>query len=345
MRLHTYCASAKSEATDAENAIHIGPHVPLRVPDAPHKSPPGSRQVKRLPPLIAVEAFVQTARLGSVKAAAEALALSSPALSRRIQSLERFLGHPLFERRHQAIHLNSDGERLLAEIGPAVDALELAMERASGNRKMMRLRLAVPSLFASQRLMPSLPTLRAEHPDLHIDIDTGANRIARLDEGLDAAIAITTDVDPALYSRRIDNNCVIAIGSRELLEGPDPIRTPADLARTTVFLHRDMAESFTYWRDAVGVPNLQPLSIDHFDSGQLILDAAAQGLGVAIMLESHLVGSSDERLVRLFNEKVESPYSYWFACRRSALKRRPVKLFHDWMLANLAVGGSEPSKT
>ena len=88
--------------------------------------------MRRLPPLTAIEAFVQVARLGSVKAAAEALALSSPALSRRIQALERFVGHPLFERRHQAVHLNPDGERLMAEIGPSIDALALAMERATG---------------------------------------------------------------------------------------------------------------------------------------------------------------------------------------------------------------------
>lgn len=291
--------------------------------------------MRRLPPLTSIEAFVQVARLGSIKAAAEALSLSSPALSRRIQALERFVGHPLFERRHQAVHLNPDGERLMAEIGPAIDALALAMERATGSVEVMRLRLAVPSLFASQRLMPKLPDLRALHPDLHIDIDTGSNRVARLDEGLDAAIAITTEVDPSLYSRRIDSNCVVAIASRALQEGPDPIREPAQLAGATIFLHRDMPDSFAYWRDSIGLPDLQPAAIDHFDSGQLILDAAAQGLGVAFMLESHLYGSGDDRLVRLFDHKVESPYSYWFACRRSALKRRPVRIFHDWLFETL----------
>jgi LysR family glycine cleavage system transcriptional activator len=207
------------------------------------------------------------------------------------------------------------------------------MERGAGNSEMMRLRLAVPSLFASQRLMPNLPGLRAEHPDLHIDIDTGANRIARLDDGLDAAIAITTEVDASLYSRRIDSNCVIPIASRDLRDGPDALRTPQDLERATIFLHRDMPETFDYWRDAVGLPTLQPAAVDHFDSGQLILDAAAQGLGVAFMLESHLKGSHDPRLVQLFDVSVESPYSYWFACRRSALKRRPVRIFHDWLFA------------
>jgi len=291
--------------------------------------------MRRLPPLTAIEAFVQVARLGSVKAAAEALALSSPALSRRIQALERFVGHPLFERRHQAVHLNPDGERLMAEIGPSIDALALAMERATGNVEMMRLRLAVPSLFASQRLMPNLPSLKERHPELHIDIDTGANRLARLDEGLDAAIAITTEIDPSLYSRRLDSNCVIAIASKAL---KDSIREPADLADATIFLHRDMPETFDYWRDAIGLPGLQPAAVDHFDSGQLILDAAAQGLGVAFMLESHLYGSGDPRLVRLFDHKVESPYSYWFACRRSALKRRPVRIFHDWLFEVLLPG-------
>lgn len=291
--------------------------------------------MRRLPPLTAIEAFVQVARLGSVKAAAEALALSSPALSRRIQALERFVGHPLFERRHQSVHLNPDGERLMAEIGPSIDALTLAMERATGQVEMMRLRLAVPSLFASQRLMPNLPSLRSLHPDLHIDLDTGPNRLARLDEGLDAAIAIATEIDPSLYSRRLDSNCVIAIGSRDLKE---TIREPAHLAGATIFLHRDMPETFDYWREAIGLPGLQPAAIDHFDSGQLILDAAAQGLGVAFMLESHLYGSGDERLVRLFDQRVESPYSYWFACRRPALKRRPVKIFHDWLFEVLLPG-------
>jgi LysR family glycine cleavage system transcriptional activator len=223
----------------------------------------------------------------------------------------------------------------MAEIGPSIDALTLAMERATGRLEMMRLRLAVPSLFASQRLMPNLPALRALHPDLHIDIDTGPNRLARLDEGLDAAIAITTEIDPSLYSRRLDSNIVIAIASRALKE---TISEPAQLAGATIFLHRDMPETFAYWRDAVGLPGLEPAAIDHFDSGQLILDAAAQGLGVAFMLESHLYGSGDERLVRLFDDEVESPYSYWFACRRPALKRRPVRLFHDWLFEVLLPG-------
>ncbi len=299
--------------------------------------------MRRLPPLTAIEAFVQVARQGSIKAAAEALALSSPALTRRIQALERFVGRPLFERRHQAITLNPDGERLLAEIGPSLDALALAMERATGEAALIRLRLAVLPLFASQRLMPHLAELRALHPELHIDIDTGAHSLARLDEGLDAVIVLATDIDPTLYSRRIDSNKIVAIGARGVPDGAAQMSDPAQLVGATVLLHRDMAETFTYWREAIGMSDLQPAAIDLFDSGQLILDAAAQGLGVAFMHESHLADSHDERLVQLFDVTVESPYSYWFACRRSALTRRPVRLFHDWLFDKLLVDPPAPA--
>jgi LysR family glycine cleavage system transcriptional activator len=291
--------------------------------------------MRRLPPLTAIEAFVKVARLGSIKAAAEALALSSPALTRRIQSLERFVGHPLFERRHQSIHLNAEGEQLLSEIAPALDQLALAMERALGGQALMRLRLGVPPLFASQRMMQHLPELREAHPQLHIDIDTGAHGLARLDEGLDAVIVIAGEIEPHLYSRRIDAaDRVVAIGGGGIAQGPGAIAAPQDLTRATIFLHRDLPDTFDYWREAVGLPDLQPAAIDHFDSGQLILDAAAQGLGVAFMLESHLKASNDDRLVQLFDIAVESPYSYWFACRRSSINRRPVRIFHDWLFAN-----------
>ncbi len=125
--------------------------------------------MRRLPPLTAIEAFVQVARLGSVKAAAEELALSSPALSRRVQSLERFIGKPLFERLHQALRLNDEGERLLGLIAPALDAMADAVEAMTSGVEVLRLRLGVLPLFATQRLMPRLPDLKRRHPELHLD--------------------------------------------------------------------------------------------------------------------------------------------------------------------------------
>ena len=56
------------------------------------------------------------------------------------------------------------------------------------------------------------------------------------------------------------------------------------------------------------------------------------------MHESHFQDAHDDRLVKLFDIEVESPYSYWFVCRPRALSQRPVRLFHDWLIEALGLG-------
>lgn len=290
--------------------------------------------MRRLPPLTAIEAFVHVARLGSVKLAADELALSSPALSRRVQALERFIGKPLFERRHQALRLNDDGERLLSLLSGALDTLSDAVEQMSGAMEVLRLRLGVLPLFAIQRLMPKLGDLKAQHAELHLDIDTAHHSMARLGEGIDVAIVLDHAIDPALYARRLDRNRVYAIAGRALIERT-PIRSPAELSQHTALIHRDMPDTLADWMHAAGLPALEPAAIDRFDSGTLMLEAAAQGLGVAFMLESHFETARDERLVPLFDMAVDSTYSHWFVCRPRMLQQKPVRMFHDWLVAAL----------
>ena len=288
--------------------------------------------MRRLPPLGSIEAFVQVARLGSIKAAAEELSLSAPALSRRIQSLERFIARPLFARRHQAMVLNEDGERLLMQIAPALDQLSDAVEAMTVGSGLLRLRLGVLPLFAAQRLFPHLGALRQAHPELHLDIDTAGHGIARLGDGLDAVIALGREIDPTLYARRFDRDSVYVIGARTLIEGPRPITRPDQLAGQTALLHREMPDTIGAWATAAGVGPLNPMAVDLFDSGGLMLEAAAQGLGIAFMHASHFNHANDPRLVRLFPDiAVESPYSHWFVCRPRAMQSRPVKMFHDWL--------------
>lgn len=288
--------------------------------------------MRRLPSLSAIEAFIHVARVGSVKAAAENLALSSPAISRRIQGLEAHIARPLFERRHQALVLTEDGERLLALVAPAIDALSDAIEQLSHGDDHLRLRLGIPPLYAAQRLMPFLSELRSQRPNLHLDVDTAPHPVSRLGEGLDVAIALAKDIDPGFYAKRLDRDRILAIGSRKLLEGPDRVLRPEQLRNLTVILHRDMPDTFYAWRDFLDMPELEPATIDLFDSGQLMLEAAAQGLGIAFMHESHFDHAHDQRLAQIFQVEVMSPYSYWFVCRPRALDSKAVKIFHDWFI-------------
>jgi len=288
--------------------------------------------MRRLPPLRALEAFVRVVRLGSAKAAASELGLSPSALSRRVQALEDFTGKKMFHRQHQAMRLTDDGHAFYDAVSPKLEELAEAVERFVDTGQVLRLHLGVPPLFGGQRLFPRLAELRKLHPRLHIDIDTGSQQEARVGDTLDAAIILSKAPDPALYSLRLDHNRVYAITSRavaaELGDKPDL----AKLSRQTFLIHHDLPDSFVAWKLATGIGEFSPAAVDQFDSGQLLLEAAANGLGIAIMHDDHFTRSGDDRLARLYDFEVESPYSYWFICRPRALDTRPVRLFHDWMV-------------
>lgn len=287
---------------------------------------------RRLPPLRALEAFVRTVRAGSARGAADELGLSPSALSRRIGNLEGFVGKRLFTRARQAMSLTDEGQAFYEAINPHLEALARAVENQSENFSLLRLHLGVLPLFGSQRLFPRLGELRRSHPLLHIDIDTGPHLEDRVGDTLDAAIILSRGPSRGLHAVRLDHNMVRAIGNRAVASALGRTPDREALSRQTFLVHNELPESFDAWRAEIGVPELEPAAIDHFDSGQLMLEAAAQGLGIAIMHDDHVRRAQDERLAQIFDVEVESPYSYWFVCKPTALEERPVRIFHDWLV-------------
>jgi len=288
--------------------------------------------IRRLPPLRSLEAFIRVVRAGSAKTAAAELALSPSALSRRLGALEEFVGRSLFERKHQALKLTEEGQSLYEAVAPLMDEMTDRIDRLVDTGKVMRLRLGVLPLFGSQRLFPRLGELRKLHPQLHIDIDSSHAAETKLGDTIDAAIILSEGPEGTLHSVRLDHNRVYAIASKELAADLGDRPDIARLSRQTFLIHNDLPMSFEAWKRTLHLEALEPAAIDHFDSGQLILEAAAQGLGIAIMHDDHYVRSHDSRLARVYDIEVDSPYSYWFVCRPRALQSRPVRLFHDWMI-------------
>ena len=288
--------------------------------------------IRRLPPLRAIEAFVRIVRLGSARAAADELGLSPSALSRRVSALEDFIGKRLFTRQHQSMKLTDDGSTFYNAVAPKFDELAAAVEGQVEDSRVLRLRLGVLPLFGSQRLFPRLPELRKAQPRLHIDFDTSPHLDHRVGDALDAAFILSPQPDPSFHAVQLDHNKVYAITSKALAAeiGPTPDRDV--LSRQTFLIHTELPDSFIAWKQAIDLPDLEPAAIDHYDSGQLILEAAAQGLGIAIMHDAHFDRAQDTRLASLFDIEVKSPYSYWFVCKPHALDIRAVRIFHDWVV-------------
>ena len=287
---------------------------------------------RRLPPLRALEAFMRTVRLGSARAAAEEIGLSPSALSRRITNLEEFVGKKLFTRARQSMQLTDEGQAFYEAVNPHLESLARAVESQSDNVSLLRLRLGVLPMFGSQRLFPRLGELRKRHPLLHIDIDTAPHLEDRVGDTLDAAIILSRGPDTNLHAVRLDHNLVHAICSKDVAQAVGQDVDEERLAKQTFLIHNELPESFRAWKQAYRLEDMEPAAIDHYDSGQLMLEAAAQGLGIAIMHDDHLRRAADNRLTNLGALEVESPYSYWFVCKPTALEMRPVRLFHDWLV-------------
>ena len=294
--------------------------------------------MKRLPPLAAIEAFVQTARPGSVKAAAESLALSSPALTRRIQSLERHVGQPLFERRHQAVLLNPDGERLLAEVGPALDELGLAMERATGQGELMRLKLVgaaalrllpADAAAAEAARAPSRSAYRHRHPAARA---RPARRRARRGDRAGARGRAAALLAPARHATgwsRSARGILPRVRARSPVPSSWPRRPCCSTATCPTRSITGARRSGCPASRAGGDRPFRFRPADPRRGGRR--GSASPSCSKCISKARTIRGWS-----RLFDVAVESPYAYWFACRRAALSRRPVRIFHDWLIDELA---------
>ena len=144
--------------------------------------------MKRLiPPLEALEAFLAAARERNFRTAADSLALSPSAFSRRIQMLEAFLGKPLFDRSGPFPVLTAAGKSYRREVEAAITSIGNATQRFHASPQD-RLRLMCPQSFAINWLMPRLPAFMAENPGIDLQLVIGRDVAMLHQDRVDAAI-------------------------------------------------------------------------------------------------------------------------------------------------------------
>lgn len=247
--------------------------------------PPGTR--RRLPPLNAVRAFDAAARHASFTRAAEELGVTHGAISRQVALLEEHLGVPLFERRARRVALTPVGRDLLAGIGPALERIAQAAQAAEASAATHRATDAVrvnarPS-FALRWLIPHLPRFVLEHPGLEPQVATSTADPAELDEGsFDVVIRRGRRGWPSsLAPRPFLGESAIPVAAPALLAAR-PVRVPADLAAHTLIHCASRDGDWATWLARAGMPGLRAAAELRFEHLQFSLQAALDGLGVAL---------------------------------------------------------------
>jgi LysR family glycine cleavage system transcriptional activator len=296
--------------------------------------------LRKLPSLGCLEAFVAVAQRQSLTAAAPELNISVSALSRRIQTLESRLGLVLFERGVREFRLTPDGTALMESVCPAIDMLWESIARITPSQRLTPLRLGAPAGFASYWLAPRIADFKAAEPLVEVSIDTDNQMVSRLGAGLHAMVVVG-DEGAVPKSDRHRVQClaplrVRAVCSPSLLKAAGGAMEVIDLDSQTLLLARSHTDWFGCWLRGVQ-GRVEPRRTEHYDSVPVLLEAAASGLGVAILPEllanPHILSG---RLVDPFQARAETRSSYYFVTRETDAGAGPVERLCQWIDAEMA---------
>lgn len=182
----------------------------------------------------AIQAFAAIARVGAFTRAAEELYLSQPAISRRIDLLERELGAPLFERFHGGARLTEAGhaflpfaQQVLAAVRDGTQAVRAVEREDQGT-----LTLAMVGTLASTDLTGQLQRFRAAHPRVRVVLHTGrsdeVSDMVRRGEA-DIGLRYFADPHPALVSTCVHEEPLLVVAASQSRLTSAGVRDPKKL--------------------------------------------------------------------------------------------------------------------
>ena len=289
--------------------------------------------MSRTPSLRSVAVFVAAGRALSFAAAADALGLTPSAVSRRVADLEHELGVALFRRFNRRIELTAAGARYLESVGRALDLIERESEALRPPRRQTTLRLSVLQSFASLWLLPRLAAFKQARPDLDVEIDTSSELVDLTDSRYDAAIRFGTGRWPGLAADRLFRSHVFPVAAPRLLRGGRPI-APAALDRVVLF---DIVQAPDLWEQylkGVGLAAYRPRRRRRFDNVQVMYEAVANGLGIALASDELAGGLlAAGRLARPFADApVALRQSYYLVYRKERRERPALRALRAALL-------------
>ena len=237
--------------------------------------------LRRLPPLNALKAFEAAGRHASFTRAAAELRVTHGAVSRHIQALEAWLGVPLFERHNRRVVLTEAGGSYLAEIGAALDRIALATARQVERGRPRLLRVNALATFTLRWLIPRLSGFQRANPAVEVRLTTSNTPLSRLAEPFDVAIRGGPDMRPGHIGQPFLTERRMPVCSPALLRRV-PLAEPGQLRDHTLLHAATLPQVWPQWLQAAGLPDLEPrasVTLEHF---YLALQAALDGLGVAM---------------------------------------------------------------
>jgi DNA-binding transcriptional LysR family regulator len=291
---------------------------------------------RKIPSLQALACFDAAARHESYTRAAQELALTQGAVSRQISALEDFLGLALFRRTRHGVALTPSGADYARQIAPRLQALERdTLDAMSRQGTGGAIHLAAVPTFATRWLMPRLPDLAAQQPEIVVHIETRTRPFLFADTEFDAALYSGTPEQVAnwagtravaLIHEEVVPVCAPALlGARQRL-------TPEALAKLPLLQQSTRPAAWRQWFEALGVDAPFALSGPRYELYSMTAAAAAHGMGLALvprlLIEAELVRGE---LVVACNRPLKSNRAYYLVTPERGEERPALSAFQAWL--------------
>ncbi|CAM3459770.1 LysR family transcriptional regulator [Rouxiella silvae] len=244
------------------------------------------------PTLAELRAFMAVAEYKSFRRAADMLGVTRSSLSHVMKTLEDTLGTRLLHRTTRSVSLTEAGERLMNNLEPLLNGLNVALENVSGDHNHLIGRLRINGNEGGIRILLAsiVPTFMQRYPHVELDLVAEGSLVDIVEAGFDAGIRLAEAVPKDMVAVRLGPEVrFLAVASPDYFARCGTPNVPDDLLQHQCLRQRLPSGKRYRWEflkhgqeTALDVPGMLTL-----DNLQLTREAAIDGLGIAYLPDSY----------------------------------------------------------
>ena len=291
--------------------------------------------------LLSMQVFEKVADETGFAAAARALDMSPPVVTRLIAELEAHLGARLFQRTTRRVSLTEAGEAYLGRVRQILQDVEEADALASSHTRQLagRLRVHTQPVLATYVIAPLLKGFRQHYPRIIIDVEVEAYREPPIESFDITLLGTDAEFDANIVARKVVESEVILVASPDYLERNGSPQTPQDLAQHDCLRLKRPDAPLQPWRmwpdqsrsgEAVQTAVDPVLIANHTDT---LLRAALDGAGItSIAMDIVAPYLTRGELVRVLNPWVTGRLAMFAALPSRKLIPQRSQVFLDYLI-------------
>lgn len=274
----------------------------------------------RLPGMSDIAAFLAIVDHGSFRRAATALNLSPSTLSHALRGLEARVGVRLLNRTTRSIALTEAGERLLREVGPAMQTIEQALTglAESGDELAGRIRISAPESSAKLLLRSAVAHFAEHHPRVEIEIVADNAFVDIVAAGFDAGVRLHESVPQDMIAVPIGpDSGLVAVATKDYLAAWPAPRTPPDLQSHRCIRFRMASGAIYRWEFSNQDRSfaIDPPGTITLNNMNNVVEAALEGVGIGFawsyLVDEHIAAGRLEQVLANWSPTYAGPCFYY----------------------------------